>query len=185
MKKTVKKVLSGILALTMSASLIGCAPSNDLTAIKAPTASGVETVSSQVTETEEVGLSSGFELPYQDGKVDNIYVYESDLYYHNNEKNDGGVGGLCGCAVSLCYLNLKLFKFVDPNDRKNAECKEAEDKRGNESHDLLDACLFCHFVAVFCHYDPHIEAVDTASDVVENKSNDPIEFFHNDFSFPL
>ena len=105
MKKTAKKVLSGLIALMMSATLfVGCAPTNEVTNIKAPSTVSTDVVSSEVTETEEVGLTSGFELPYQDGKVDNIYVYESDLYYHNNEKNDG-------CDPGIMYTGEEDLRF--------------------------------------------------------------------------
>ena len=94
MRKTVKRVLSGILALMMSASIAGCAPTNDVTAIKAPTANNADVVSSEVPETEEVGLTSGFALPHDDGKLDNIYVYDNSLYYRNNPRFDGADPGV-------------------------------------------------------------------------------------------
>lgn len=89
MNKTVKKLLSGIVMLVMSMSMLtGCTPASAFE-VKAPSASTTDVVETVPTETEEVGLTSGFELPHADGKVNNIYVYEDDLYFHNNEKYDG------------------------------------------------------------------------------------------------
>ena len=87
MKKSLVSILSVFTSLMLCASFTACSSSVDYE-VKAPTVQQSASVVSVANESE-VGLKSGFPLSHEDGKVDNVYDYDDDYYYFNNNKIDG------------------------------------------------------------------------------------------------
>ena len=122
-----------------------------------------------------------------------IYVLVVDVAQHiiavngnaaQNQKNDGFFNGLNGNTVCLCDLNLLLEEFVHPDKGVDTASNDTENNSGNKFADLLNGGFFRHLVAVCSHDKEQIECVNAASNHAENQSSDPIEFFHNNVSFP-
>ena len=85
MKKSLASILSVFTALIMGASMSACSTASADYNVKTPTSQQSTSIVSVADETE-VGLKAGFPLSHEDGKVDNVYDYNDDFYYFNNNK---------------------------------------------------------------------------------------------------
>ncbi len=99
MKKFLKVLMSSALALAMAlVSLTGCTSSAGNMTIKDPASNATDsTVSAGGTASEQIGLTAGFELPHGSGMVDNtsdqVMIYDSEYYYHNEVRATGADPG--------------------------------------------------------------------------------------------
>ena len=96
MKKFLKVLTTSALALAMAlASLTGCA-ANPSYSVKAPSA-GSDSQVTTGTETEQIGLTAGFELSHDAGLVDNdktqVNIYDSKYYHLNDQRATGADPG--------------------------------------------------------------------------------------------
>lgn len=97
MKKFLKILTSSALALFMAfAPISGCAQTPEMK-IKAPTVTGSNTQTSTGTGEDQLGLTAGFELPVDQGLVDNdeteVNIYDNEYYYLNQVRSNGADPG--------------------------------------------------------------------------------------------
>ena len=97
MKKFLKILTSSALALFMAfAPISGCAQ-NPSMKIKAPTVTGSSAQTSTGTGEDQLGLTAGFELPVDQGLVDNdeteVNIYDNEYYYLNQVRSNGADPG--------------------------------------------------------------------------------------------
>ena len=93
MKKSLKTFLSLVMSALTATSMIACSTKTEQTAVKTPVIDNPSTVVS-TSDSLEVGLTAGFPLPHAEGKVENVYEYEDELYYYNDHKAIGADPGM-------------------------------------------------------------------------------------------
>ena len=93
MKKSLKTFLSLVMSALTATSMVACSAKTEQTAVKTPVIDNPSTVVSQ-SDSLEVGLTAGFPLPHAEGKVENVYEYEDELYYYNDHKANGADPGM-------------------------------------------------------------------------------------------
>ncbi|MBO5223012.1 MAG: hypothetical protein J6C23_00675, partial [Clostridia bacterium] len=133
MKKFLKVLMSSALALTMAlVSLTGCT-SSSVTTIKTPSVNGTGSSVSTGTESEQVGLTAGFELPHGSGMVDNtkdeVMIYDSEYYYHNEVRATGADPGAWYVSEEDAldsYTKLKYREMEKLGERFNIDIFEKD-----------------------------------------------------------
>lgn len=135
MKKFLKVLMSSALALAMAlVSLTGCNASATMN-IKDPVSNGTDTSVSTGggTNAEQVGLTAGFELPHGSGMVDNtkdqVMIYDSDYYYHNEVRATGADPGAWYVSEEDAldsYTKLKYREMEKLGERFNIDIFERD-----------------------------------------------------------
>ena len=135
MKKFLKVLMSSALALAMAlVSLTGCNASATMN-IKDPVSNGTDTSVSTGggTNAEQVGLTAGFELPHGSGMVDNtkdqVMIYDSDYYYHNEVRATGADPGAWYVSEEDAldsYTKLKYREMEKLGERFNLDIFERD-----------------------------------------------------------
>jgi len=135
MKKFLKVLMSSALALAMAlVSLTGCTSSATMTSIKDPASNATDTtVSTGGSTGAEVGLTAGFELPHGSGMVDNtsdqVMIYDSDYYYHNEVRATGADPGAWYVSEEDAldsYTKLKYREMEKLGERFNIDIFERD-----------------------------------------------------------
>ncbi len=133
MKKFLKVLTASAMALAMSlVALTGCT-ATPTTTVKTPTATGSGAQSSTGTESEQVGLTAGFELSHDSGLVDNddtqVNVFDSEYYYLNDQRATGADPGAWYVSEEDAldsYTKLKYREMAKQGSRFNEDAFELE-----------------------------------------------------------
>ncbi len=93
--KFLKTFLASALVIAMMFATLGCAQTPNVD-VKTPI-SNADSMTLTETETDQIGLTAGFELSHGSGLVDNedgqVMVYDYDYYYHNETRISGADPG--------------------------------------------------------------------------------------------
>ena len=94
--------------------------------------------------------------------ADHVKAVERDK--REDEHKERRFGRCNSNAACLCNVDLLLEEFVLTYNSINATGYAAEKKRGDKTHNCVDALLNGNCVVVFYHNVPNVECIDTTGD---------------------